>query len=256
MIAGPHRRVTLAVGGILLCLAAAPGIAAQTCLEPPWSGGADELYRLAGRALSVVADYPSLQRALETEAPFLCLDDTLVEEQGYFAPKTRQIVLRQGIDPDMQLAVLMHELRHLEQFSRDICPAVELTLVDYVRTRQALEADAAAISLLIAWDLRAAGDPGPWEALAHYPTHDDLATRFGAEMDASGDGAKATAAAYAAWFDDPERREIYAFVSCVNYLDALDRTKVEPGTATVAADFVTSLCRLPDGRPYDCTLPP
>jgi hypothetical protein len=70
MIAGPHRRVTLAVGGILLCLAAAPGIAAQTCLEPPWSGGADELYRLAGRALSVVADYPSLQRALETEAPF------------------------------------------------------------------------------------------------------------------------------------------------------------------------------------------
>jgi hypothetical protein len=256
MIAAPQRRLTVAAAGIFLCLASTPAIAAQTCLESPWSDGADDLHRLAGRALRVVADYPSLHRALEAEAPVLCLDDTLVEEQGYFAPKTRSIVLRQGLDPDMQLAVLMHELRHLEQFSRDICPAVELTLVDYVRTRQALEADAAAIGLLVAWDLRAAGDPAPWEALAHWPTHDDLATRFGAEMAASGDAAKATAATYAAWFDDSERREIYAFVSCVNYLDTLDRTKVEPGKAAVDASFVADLCRLPDGQPYECALPP
>jgi hypothetical protein len=256
MTAAPRWRALIAAVGLVSCLAAGPARAVQTCVDAPWSGGAGELAALAERALGVLAGYPSLLKAVQDQAPVLCLDDSLVEEQGYFEPKSRRIVLRQGIDPGLQLAVLVHEVRHLEQYARAVCPTVELTLSDYVRTRQALEADAAAISLLVAWDLRAAGDAAPWDALSIWPTHGDLATSYGAEMAASGDPAKATAAAFAAWFDDPERREIYAFVSCVHYLDTLDRTKVNPGKGTVDAGFTASLCQLPDGRPYECSLPP
>lgn len=256
MTAALRWRVSIAAGGLLSCLAAGPVPAGQTCIEAPWTGATGELASLAGRALDVLADYPSLDKALRSQTPLFCLDDSLVEEQGYFEPKSRRIVLRQGLDPALQLAVLVHEVRHLEQYGRDVCPTVDLTLTDYVRTRQALEADAAAISLLVAWDLRASGDAAPWEALASWPTHGDLTTRFAAEMTASGDPARATAAAFAAWFDNSERREIYAFVSCVNYLDTLDRTKVQPGKATIDAGFTTALCRLPDDRPYECSLPP
>ncbi|MCB6177736.1 hypothetical protein LHP98_06280 [Rhodobacter sp. Har01] len=253
--ARPGKRPGVALA--LALLGAAPAAwADQICLEAPYADGTGEIGALAKRTVQALAAYPSLSQALQDQAPRLCLDDTLVEEQAYFEPKTRRIVVRAGLDPDFQLAVIVHEVRHLEQFGRDVCPTIRMTLTDYVRTRQALEADAAAIGLYIAWDLRAGGEAGPWNTLLTWPTHDDLAARFAAEMAASGDVVKATSATYAAWFDDPERREIYAFVSCVNYLDALDREKLQPGQSEVPDDFAETLCRMPDGRPYDCFLPP
>lgn len=200
--------------------------------------------------------FPSLAKALKQQAPALCLDDALVEEQAYFEPSTRRIVVRKGLDPDFQLAVFIHEVRHLEQYGRDMCPTIKYRLDDYVLMRQALEADASAVSLYIAWELRAGGDSGPWDGLGKWPTHDDLATSFAAEMAASGDVVKATSATFAAWFDDPERREIYAFVGCFNYLDALDREHMLPGKLGVEDSFAVDLCRMPDGQPYACILPP
>lgn len=234
----------------------APAWAEQICIGAPYTGDTGEIGSLAVRTLDTVAGFPSLAEALAVQKPELCLDDTLVEEQAYFEPAANRIVIRKGLDPDFQLAVFIHELRHLAQFGLEICATITLRRDDYVRTRLALEADAAAISLYVTWQLRAAGDAGPWETLGAWPTHDDLAVRFEAEMAASGDAVKATAVAYAAWFDDADRRGIYTFVGCSSYLDALDLAHMDPGKGKVAETFLQTLCRMPDGKGYDCFLPP
>lgn len=250
-------------GAILACGLAgvvAQGLAAQAgsvCLAPPYDDAGGELSELADLLTESLAPHPSLAAALVAQAPSLCLDDSLFLEQGYYEPRTNRIVLRSGLDPDFQLAVLVHEIRHLEQFGRDVCPTTGITLSDYIRSRLALEADAAAIGVYVAWTLREAGRPGPWDKLQSWPTHEDLVTRFAAEMAAGADAVAATSATFAQWFESRERREIYAFAICSNYLDALDLEKrPASGWERLADDYAARLCVMPDGRPYDCVLPP
>ena len=235
---------------------ASAAVAGQTCALQPYSEATGALASLLDRLDQTLAVFPSLAQALAQQAPTLCLDDDLVEEQGYFEPKTNRIVLNGDLDQSFQLAILIHEIRHLEQFDRGYCPTIADRMTDYIRARLALEADASAIGVYVAWKLRQAGDPGPWDMLADWPTHGDLITRFGSEISAGADEVAATSATFAQWYELDDRREIYTFAICSNYLDALDREKVVPGQALLPADFAAQLCRMPDGRPYDCTVPP
>ena len=230
--------------------------AEELCLAAPYQSGNAEIAALMALLTEALAGYPSLDTAFRQEAPSLCISDALFQEQGYFEPKTNRIVLRKGLDPDLQLAILIHEIRHLEQYSRDICPTTQMTLPDYVRLRLALEADAAAIGVHIAWDLRETGRPGPWEQLRTWPSHQDLTARYSSEIAAGGDEIAATAATYAQWFEDPDRRAIYAYAICSNYLDALERDNFDAGHATLPDDLTDQVCVMPDGQPYPCVLPP
>jgi hypothetical protein len=249
LASGASLALALALGG-------SPSLAAEVCLSSPYDAEMGEISELADRLADTLASFPSLARAFAEQAPVLCLGDTLYQEQGYYEPKTNRIVLRDDLDPDFQLAILVHEIRHLDQFDRDICPTPAVTLSDYIRSRLALEADAAAIGIYVAWKLREAGSAGPWDRLKTWLTHDDLVARFEAEIAAGGSDVAATAATYAQWFEDSERREIYTFAICSNYLDALDRDNLNPGVETLPDDFGARLCLMPDGRPYDCVLPP
>ncbi|MDX5400979.1 MAG: hypothetical protein LPJ93_01145 [Rhodobacterales bacterium] len=249
---GPIR---LAVAA-LLALAGGAAQASETCLAAPYTGGSGEVADLAMRLTDALSPHPSLAKALMAQAPDLCLDDTIYEEQGYFEPRANRIVLRAGLDPDLQLAILIHEVRHLDQFDRGVCPSTALILSEYLRGRLALEADAAAIGVYVAWTLKENGTPGPLERLRSWPTHEDLVARFTDEMTASGDEVAATAATFAQWFENSDRQAMYAFAICSNYLDALDRQKVEPGNQTLPDDLAAQICLLPDGRRYDCVLPP
>ena len=241
-----------------LCLALATGAAkaAEVCLPAPYHDGSGEILALAQELTTTLAAYPSLAEALVEAAPTLCLSDALYLEQGFFEPKSNRIVLRAGLDPGFQMAILIHEIRHLEQYTNASCPTVSHSLTNYMRARMALEADASAIGVYVAWKLREGGTPGPWERLEVWPTHDDLVDRFEAEMATSGDEIAATSATYAQWFEDADRRQMYAFAICSNYLDALDREKLPPGSDVLPGDFAARLCVMPDGRPYDCMLPP
>ena len=251
------RAITCRLAALLwLTLTVGSVQARETCLAAPYVGDNGEVVALAAMLTEALALHPSLAAALADRAPALCVDDSLYSEQGYFEPASNRIVLRAGLDPDFQLAILIHEVRHLEQFGRDVCPTTALNLSDYVRLRLALEADAAAVGVYVAWTLKEAGRPGPLAQLATWPTHDDLVARFADEIAAGRDEAAATAATYAQWFADKDRRAMYAYAICANYLDALDRQKVEPGKQRLADDIAARLCVLPDGRPYDCVLPP
>lgn len=233
-----------------------PAVAEESCAAKPFTEASDQLSSLMQRLGTVLEPFPSLGAALSAQSPAICLSDALVEEQGYFEPKTNRIVLNAKLDQDFQIAILIHELRHLEQYGRGACPSISFRMTDYIRARLALEADASAVGVYVAWTLSQSGNPGPWEMLKTWPTHDDLVARFAEEIATGADEVAATSATFAQWFDSADRREIYTFAICSNYLDALDREKVNSGEKTLAVDFAASLCVLPDGRPYDCTVPP
>lgn len=244
---------------VLLAVWLATGIASaakETCTSPPYTDATGQLSALMQRLVATLAQFPSLRAALADQAPTLCLNDGLVEEQGYFEPKTNRIVLNPQLDEDFQLAILIHEVRHLDQFGRGYCPSIGYRMTEYVRGRLALEADASAVGVYVAWALSQSGDPGPWEMLKTWPTHDDLVEKFAAEMAAGADEVAATSATFAQWFESAHRREIYTFAICSNYLDALDREKVDGGDKLLPDDFAALLCVLPDGRPYVCAVPP
>ena len=240
----------------LLALAGGAAQANEICLSAPYSGGSGEIASMAALLAEALAPHPSLATALMEEAPVLCISDALYLEQGYFEPQTNRIVLRAGLNPDLQLAILIHEIRHLEQFSRGVCPTTALTGAEYVRLRLSLEADASAIGVYVAWTLQENGTPGPLEQLRSWPTHEDLVTRFAREMAATGDEVAATAATFAQWFENADRRAMYSYAVCSNYLDALDRQKLDPGTQRLPDELAAQICVMPDGRRYDCVLPP
>lgn len=238
----------------LALLIAAPLRAEETCLAPPYSGDTD-LARLIARLDILLADFPALADRLDADGPAICLSDALFAEQGYYAPADDTIRLRAGLTDGLALAILIHELRHVDQVRLGACPAPSLAMDETARATFAMEADASAISLLVAWHARAAGDPAAWEALAAWPNAADIARAFEDAMARTGDPAEATAAAFAQWYADPARREAYYIGACSAYLDQLDDSHRLPGAGAVPALFFDTLCRMPDGGTYACAEP-
>lgn len=250
------RRGCLGPFALVFVLCAEAALAAESCAPAPYLDGPDEIVALARRLTDTLVPHPSLAKALTAQAPVLCIDDSLVEEQAYFEPKSNRVVLNADLDQDFQLAIMIHEVRHLEQFVRGSCPTTSYTLNDYTRARLALEADASAVGIYVAWTLREGGIAGPWDKLKSWPTHGDLVARFESEMAAGAGEVAATSATFAQWYTSAKRREMYTFAICWNYLDALDREKILPGRQVLPETFGAQLCVMPDGRPYECVLPP
>jgi hypothetical protein len=177
----------------------------QLCSAAPCEEDRGEISALVRPLMRTPEPHPSLSAAFLEQAPTLSLDDGLYEGQADFEPATNRILLRADLDLDLQLAILIHEAQNLEQFGRGSGPAIKTTLSDYVRSRLAMEADAATVSIQVIWRLGADGHPGPWDGLPNWPTQSDLVARYEAEMEASGDATQAVAATFAQWFDRADR---------------------------------------------------
>src|SRR6056297_127472 len=243
---------------MILCLLAAP-LAAQnageTCLSPPFDEGPAELRSMVADLREAVADFPSLNAALADPMLDICVSDSLFGELGYLEADTARIVLRADLEPGLRRAVLLHELRHLDQLRLGACPSPALSMRENARAVFAIEADANAIALLVAWHLKTDGDPQVWQALENWDSTTDIAAAFSAEMEATADPARAAAAAFAAWYASDIRRERYYLSSCNAYLDRQDRMHSLAGTQQVEAGYFTALCRMPDGATYPCAEP-
>lgn len=243
----------------LVCLLLVPGpaVADRACVVWPWSD-ADPEPALAGLVAwlePTLGDAPSVAAALEGLAPALCVARRIDGAEGYLDVARREIVLDGGAASGLQRGILLHELRHLDQLARGFCPGNALSLHDAARATYALEADASAVSLMLAWQRRQAGDAAAWEALAGWPQQADIAARFAGAMAAGADLPDAVAAAFAQWYARPDRRQSYYLASCSDYLDREDRGHLPRGTDTLPGDFLTRLCLLPDGGPYPCVEP-
>lgn len=248
------RRLVL----LLLSLSATAAQADGSCLAPPYHvTGAAGLQDLSGalrNAREALRLFPSLERTFLEQAPELCLSDRMDNALAYLDVPANRIVLSRALAPEMTVAVLLHELRHLEQIATGICPTDSLAMREYAFASFAMEADASAISLLVAWSMKEKGNAGPWTALSTWATQADIAETFRTEISASGDAVRAVAAAFDQWFASEDRRTRYYIAACSDYLDRQDTTHALPRYALMPESFLTRLCRLPDGTPYPCAV--
>lgn len=244
-----------------ISLLAGSAQAQQVCLSHPWATTIDSraadagLVDLARWLDPTFAMAPGMAGAVALIAPDLCLSEGLDGAIGYLDAERRQIVVDVRAAPALQRGILLHELRHLQQLVLGYCPSNALGVKDNARATFAMEADASAVSLLLAWQRRADGDPSAWDALAAWPQQADMAARFVREMAQGADLPTAAAAAFAQWYASEERRDQYYRASCSDYLDREDRDKLLRGSGHLPDDFIARLCILPDGRPYPCAEP-
>jgi hypothetical protein len=241
-----------------LALASLPVAAGDrdVCAFPPYADVQVELTPLFARLTEILPRYPSLQDAWASHRPTICFTDSPSEAIGAYEPATDRIEIHRALPPDFRFAILIHELRHVEQNARGICPSPSLSMREYARATWALEADASVVTILVAWDLRNSGDPGPWNALADWPGEDTLAAVFSDAMTETGNLAIASARVFESWYENSDRREDYYIASCSLYLEEQERSHALPAYGEISDTFFERLCRLPDGTRFDCVEPP
>ena len=235
------------------------GYAAETCIEYPYSGvetaeKSDPASIYEG--ISFALDYfPSFARTLNNAAPDLCFSSSMDGALGYLDVGKNRIVISEGLPDGLRNGVFLHELRHLEQFANGSCPADNLAMEEYARATFAMEADASAISLLVAWKLKENGQRSIWAALSSWPQQADIAAGFADEMADSNDIALAVSVAFYQWYASNTRVEKYYFSTCSDYLDRQDEGHIIPQYQMIPDTFLKELCILPDGRRYACSPP-
>ncbi|MGC9370961.1 MAG: DUF6782 family putative metallopeptidase [Paracoccaceae bacterium] len=263
--------VARAFAFLLLCLPALSGWASSplpdatspittaqsdaACLHPGQPAASPDAAALAALLdrIEALAPQPDLLiAAWRGSGAALCLSDQPMEARGYFEPRSNRIVLRRDLPEGARIAILVHELRHIEQFSRGFCPSPRLDMQESARLVFAMEADAQAIATLYAWQLRQQGDPAAWEALGEIAHYTDITARFAAAMAEHDDIGIATALAFDQWYQDDWRTEAYYISTCSDHLDRLEEENLLPGYDRLPEGFFAQFCRLPSGRPYDC----
>ena len=183
----------------------------------------------------------------------LCLEPRTTEARGVLDVDAGLIALDADLAPGAKMAILIHELRHLDQFTRGFCPGTKLSMKANAAFTFALEADAQAISTLLSWGLKARGNGAAWEFLMSDVEVADITARFAAAMDKDAGIAVATSAAFDQWYASPERVERYYIASCTDYLDRQDEQNLIPSDLPLPSGVLAPLCRLPDGSAYPCT---
>lgn len=236
-----------------------PATAEEPCIEPPFedatSPAQNELLELRGKLLAALEEFPSLLKTLDDRAPDLCFLNTTHDAYGYLDVSENRIYVARSLASAMQLGILLHEVRHLDQLQLGACASDDLAMAEYARAVFALEADASAVSLLIAWSMKDRGDPSVWQSLSSSEPQSDIATRFATEMDDSGDVGMALSAAFDQWYEREDRRSRYYLSTCSAYLDRQDQSKAIPRYQLLPDSFFRDLCRMPDGREYACSEP-
>ena len=252
--------MALSLLAVFLCPKPVLAEPALSCIDAPFNqtgeGDRGRLVELIGLLREDIAGYPSLVTALDSDELRICLSEPLLLEKAYLDPALNLIVLSDDMDEDLMRAVLVHELRHLEQLKRGICPTDDLSMSAYARAALALEADATVVALLVTWEQRMGGDDGPWRALASWGMTADIAERFEAVMDADGDVPKAAAEAFDQWFLSENRYRRYYVAECSHYLDRQDAAHALPSYRQLSDSYLDTLCVLPDGTTYACTEAP
>ncbi len=246
---------------LLVLLVVLPGLAAaqESCIEAPYDSAdgvaQSELAALYAEASTALVRFPSLAETVEVQMPQLCISTQMDGAYGYLDVERNRIYVSAELYNDMKLGALLHEIRHLNQLAIGVCPSDDLAMAEYAQATFALEADASAISLLVAWDMKGQGNARAWTALSAWPTQSDIAARFAAEMEATGSAEGAVSAAFDQWFASELRHDLYYRSVCSGYLDRQEASKALPRYQLIPTDFYSKLCKLPDGTRYQCNEP-
>lgn len=240
---------------LLTALLLAPGAQAAVCLDHPYDAPGQPLAADIAAVRAALAPFDNLLATLDTVRPRICASDDPSETLGTFGVEDNEITVDAALTQPKRVAVLLHEIRHLDQWLRGICPATTLSMRENARAVFALEADAMAVTHLIAWASLESDRPAIFDTLRTSAETGDIALAFEAAMSATRDPAMATAAAFDAWYASDARRERYYVSTCMSYLDRKESENAIAGTAPLSADFLSHVCHLPDQTSYPCEEP-
>lgn len=244
---------------LLMILVLAPARAEELCISPAAMNltsvdqrNLADSYRQAARALD---HFPSLAAAIEDRSLEYCISSNTGNAHGYLDVDKKRIVINRSLPEPLQVGIILHEVRHLWQLGTGSCPKDELAIKEFARATFALEADASAISLLVAWDMKKKGEGSVWTALSKWPSQSDIAEKFEATMEETGDVELAVTAAFYQWYASQDRKDQYYLAACSDYLDRQDAGHFIPTYRHLDPRFFDDLCRLPSGDAYRCSDP-
>ena len=245
---------------VLLALPAIPFLAlplaaAETCLPYPFDAAPPAMREVLDMAAPALRRFPYYPASMASARPEFCLDDEPFGARGYLDVDGNRIVISAGLTRAEQMVIFLHELRHLQQVGEGFCPAASLSMAENARAVFALEADAMAVTTLVAWTLLQEDLPEAWQALTDWGLYQDIPDAFQQAIDRGADETGASAAAFYQWYGSDWRRESYYIAACSDYLDRQDEAHALPQYQLLPPEFLSSLCRLPDGTDYPCTEP-
>lgn len=192
---------------------------------------------------------PLVERAAQLGAG-VCLDAYERACDGVFVCEQNVILLDADLGDGLRTAILVHELRHVEQAAAGYRMDVSYD-VEAARTLLcACEADAQAIATWFAWRARQVGDPRPWRALGAHPRYADIAGAFEAAIVLGADEPTAARAAFRRWYASDWRVETYRFQAAIAYFHRVDKEHLLAGDATFPDGYFADFGRLPDGTSY------
>lgn len=226
------------------------------CLSSPFdapeTAQQQEIAALVGWLQARLAAHGPLAEVLREEPPDFCFGERPLGAQGYYELDTNRIVLRRRLPVGLMRAIAIHELRHVHQTRLGACPNPDMSMHATAQVVMAMEADASAVTLAIAWELKDVGEPEVWNALFAWHTHRSLARAFEEEMQQRGDLGLAASAAFAEWYENASLRESYYLSACSDYLDRQDAANLLPSYGAFDPELLETLCILPNGVPYRC----
>lgn len=192
---------------------------------------------------------PLLERAARLGVG-VCLDAYERACDGVFSCEQNVILLDADLSDGLRTAILVHELRHVDQAAAGYRMDMDLGVHEARTLLCACEADAQAMATWFAWRARAAGDPRPWAALRAHPNYGDIAGAFEAAILLGADEPAAARVAFARWYASDWRVSTYRFMAAMAYYHRQDKDHVLPGVGSFPDDYFTDFGLLPDGTPY------
>ncbi|WP_163272871.1 ImmA/IrrE family metallo-endopeptidase [Chelativorans alearense] len=182
----------------------------------------------------------------------VCQDPLSFACRGYFEPEGNIIAVAPGLTEGQKVIILAHELRHLDQHERGYPLSLKYDLREYVRQTFALEADAQAFAVLVAWSLREYGNDEPWTAAVGFEEFSDIAKVFEEAVRAENSPGEVMRLTFKSWYSSPWRLEKYCLSAAGDYLDQLEVRKAIGRYEELPPDRFNTLCEMPDSSNYGC----
>jgi hypothetical protein len=194
-----------------------------------------------------------LSNLIEDNAVTICWDPMSIQARGYFDPELNLVAIASGVDQAEKTVILAHELRHLDQRNRGYKLDLDYDAIEHIRQTYAIEADAEAFAILVAWENRYVGDPSPWNAALGSSHYSDIAVAFEEGRWGELSTTSAMKHLFIVWYQSDWRRVQYYYSAYGNYLDVLDSQHGIRMYRSFPEDHFDNLCILPpDNSNYGC----
>ncbi len=196
--------------------------------------------------------------ALRERDTLVCLADKseLRSAHGLFVSDTGALLLNDGKSPAERFVALIHEGRHAQLDAHGVIRSVNTTVGEETKLSFAMEADAQAVAVRVAWELKKQGQPAAWIVLRNTTHYSDVAQSFEDDILAGHDEDTATKNAFKQWYTSEWRLATHARL-LKNYREATaDMRAALPFQESLGDEPFQFFCRPLPGSDLEATQAP